>query len=236
MAKATTEQFSEMVIEVETTGAALPVAQLVTNLTAAAAALVTVADGTKFTAGGQVNLSIPGANSSFSGIYNVTSIAANVLTTSFNSTSITGGPLTQTNAPNMSATPGLGASLVWSKLCGLTSRTVTRTTTMQTTEVPDCIDETLPNSIEKAVQSQEQTISGTGVWAAESHGTMMSWWRAGTRKGVRVANVKAPTGTVLYEWGYAFLTQLNNTAAKGTKVTADIQVEFDGVPGITNAP
>ena len=107
---------------------------------------------------------------------------------------------------------------------------------MQSTEVPDCSDETLPNYIEKSVQSLEETISGTGVWAAESHGTMINWWRSGQRKGIRVTNVKALSGTITSEYGYAYLTQLNNAAVKGAKVTSDIQIEFDGLPLVTFAP
>jgi len=142
------------------------------------------------------------------------------------------GPITSAQAPNMTLLPQPAGTLVWSKVCGITSRTVNRTTTMQTTEVPDCSDETLPNSIEKSVQSQEETINGTGVWAAESHGLIMNWWRQGTKRSVRVGNIKALAGTPKYEYGGAYLTQLNNTAEKGPKVTSEIQIEFDGLPNV----
>lgn len=126
--------------------------------------------------------------------------------------------------------------LVWQRICGLTSRTVNRTSTMQTSEVPDCDDESLPSSVERSVQSSEVTISGTGVWAGQSHEMMYSWWSQGQTKNIRIGTLAAPSGTVMYETGPAYLTQLNNTAAKGTKVTAEINVEFDGMPQISYAP
>ncbi|TIX45591.1 MAG: hypothetical protein E5V26_03330, partial [Mesorhizobium sp.] len=62
---------------------------------------------------------------------------------------------------------------IYSKLCGLTSRGINRQSNMQTSEVPDCDDESLPAVVERAVQSQEVTISASGVWSAESHGTIL---------------------------------------------------------------
>lgn len=126
--------------------------------------------------------------------------------------------------------------LVWQRICGLTSRTVNRTSTMQTSEVPDCDDESLPSAIERSVQSSEVTVSGTGVWAGQSHEMMYSWWSGGKTKNIRIGTLAAPSGTVMYETGPAYLTQLNNTAAKGTKVTAEINVEFDGLPQVSYAP
>lgn len=242
MARATTEIFAEMTVEIETTGGALPVAQNITTI--AVPGIITPADITKFVINDIVLISgFTGANAVKNGYYKVGTV-----TTSFAALAAPGGialditgstptpPWNQTNMPGMSILPAAPATFAWSKICGITSRTVNRTTTMQSTEIPDCSDETLPNSIEKSVQSQEQTISGTGVWAAQSHGTMMDWWRLGTRKTVRVGNLKALTGTVIYEYGPAFLTQLNNTAEKGPKVTSEIQIEFDGLPYISVAP
>lgn len=122
-------------------------------------------------------------------------------------------------------TPG-----TYAKLCGLTSRTVNRTSNMQTSEIPDCDDESLPAAVERAVQSQEVTISGTGTWAAQSHGTMMDWFYSGATKNIRIGHLKAEPGDTEYETGPAYLSTLNNTAERGTKVTAEISVEFDGLP------
>ena len=127
-------------------------------------------------------------------------------------------------------TPG-----TWSKICGLTSRTASRTSNMSTSEVPDCDNEALPASLERAVQSQEMTVSGTGVWAAQSHGVMMDWWYSGQTKNIRIGHLKAEAGDTEYETGPAYLVSLNNTAERGTKVTAEIEIQFDGLPTRTAA-
>lgn len=128
------------------------------------------------------------------------------------------------------ATPG-----TWTKICGLTSRTASRTSNMSTSEVPDCDNEALPASLERAVQSQEVTVSGTGVWAAQSHGVMMDWWYSGATKNIRIGHLKAEEGDTEYETGPAYLVSLNNTAERGTKVTAEIEIQFDGLPTRTEA-
>jgi hypothetical protein len=101
---------------------------------------------------------------------------------------------------------------------------------MSTSEVPDCDDESLPAAVERAVQSQEVTISGSGVWAAQSHETMLDWWYSGATKSVRVQHVNAAIGDTEYETGNAYLVSISNQAERGTKVTAEIEVQFDGIP------
>jgi hypothetical protein len=238
LARATSEIFAEMTLEVESTGAALnPASQAITSITVGGVA--TVATGTVFTTGSTAIISgLPstGGNADVSGkngAYLVASSTATTVTlTGLDLSAFGAGPITAAIAPNMTLLPQPAGTLVWAKVCGITSRTVNRTTTMQQTEVPDCADETLPNSIEKSVQSQEETIAGTGVWAAESHGLVLNWWRTGTRKSIRVGNIKALAGTPKYEYGPAYLTQVNNVAEKGQKVTSDIQIEFDGLPNV----
>lgn len=124
-------------------------------------------------------------------------------------------------------TPGSG---VYSKLCGLTGNALNRTHNMATTEVPDCDDESLPAAVERAVQSSEVTLSGTGVWASQSHGTMMDWWYSGATKNIRVGHLKANPGDTEYESGPAYLASLNHSRERGQKVTAEIEIQFDGLP------
>lgn len=118
----------------------------------------------------------------------------------------------------------------FAKLCGLTSRGVTRTSNMETSEVPDCDDESLPAAVERAVQSQEVTIEGSGVWAAQSHETMLDWWYSGATKIIRIHHVNAAAGDTEYETGPAYLVSISNVAERGTKVTAEIEIQFDGLP------
>lgn len=128
-------------------------------------------------------------------------------------------------------TPGSG---VYAKLCGMTSRGINRQSNMSTSEVPDCDDESLPAAVERAVQSQEVTVSGSGVWASQSHETMLDWWYSGATKSVRVQHVNAAVGDTEYETGNAYLVSISNQAERGTKVTAEISIEFDGIPTRTN--
>lgn len=126
-------------------------------------------------------------------------------------------------------TPG-----TYSKICGLTSRGINRQHNMNTSEVPqDCDDESMPAALERSVQSSEVTISGSGVWASQSHQTMLDWWYSGATKKVRVRHANAAVGDTEYETGNAFLVSISNQAEKGPKVTAEISIEFDGVPART---
>lgn len=119
---------------------------------------------------------------------------------------------------------------IYAKLCGLTSNAMNRSHNMQTTEVPDCDDESLPAAVERAVQSSEVALSGTGVWAAQSHGTMMDWWYSGATRNIRVGHLKASVGATEYETGPAYLVNLNHSRERGQKVTAEIEIQFDGLP------
>lgn len=129
----------------------------------------------------------------------------------------------------------VAGSGIYAKWCGLTSRGINRQSNMQTTEVPECDNEDLPAQQERAVQSQQVTISGSGVWSAESHGNAIDWWYSGLTKSVRVHTVNAPSGTTEYETGNAYLVSLQNQAQRGQKITADISIEFDGLPTRTAA-
>ncbi|MDW9792118.1 hypothetical protein GOB42_15135 [Sinorhizobium meliloti] len=126
------------------------------------------------------------------------------------------------------ATEGSG---VYSKICGITSRGINRQSNMSTSEVPgDCDDESVPSKIERAVQSQEVTISGSGVWARQSHELMLDWWYGGQTLNIRVQHVNAAVGDTEYESGAAYLTQLSNTVEKGQSIQAELAIEFDGIP------
>lgn len=116
----------------------------------------------------------------------------------------------------------------WSAICGITTNEIQQTANVESTEVPDCDDETLPHVIHKSVRSLERVISGTGVWAAQSHGEMDDWFESGAAKHCRVHYAKAGTSTPEYKTGMALLTQLNITKPDKNKVTAQVQLEFTG--------
>ncbi len=118
----------------------------------------------------------------------------------------------------------------WTKICGLIDVTISRTANMDTAEVPDCADESLPLSLEKQVRSIEVSVSGSGVWAQESHGTLIDWFYSSASKRVRISNTLAAIGETEIESGYAYLTNLTNARTKGQKVTAEVEIMFDGTP------
>ena len=124
----------------------------------------------------------------------------------------------------------------WTKICGLIGVTVNRSTSYDTTEVPaDCADESLALVVEKQPRSKEVSVSADGVWAAASHETMMDWFYDGATKHVRIGNLKAASGDTKFETGLAYLSTLNHVRTKGQKVTASIQLDFDGMPTRTAA-
>ena len=122
----------------------------------------------------------------------------------------------------------------YTNICGLTDVSINRASQIDTTEVPDCDDESLPLAIERAVRSQEVTMSATGVWALGSHEKMMDWWYGGSTLNTRLRNAKAVAdgvaGDTTHETGPAILVTLSNSRTKGQKVTAEIEIQFDGVP------
>lgn len=129
----------------------------------------------------------------------------------------------------------VASSGTYTAVCGLIDVTVTRTANVDTAEVPDCADESLPLSLEKQVRSIEVSVSGTGVWAQESHGNLMDWFYSSATKNVRIRNTNASTGDTEIESGAALLTSLTNTRTKGAKVSAEIEIQFDGTPTRTDA-
>lgn len=119
------------------------------------------------------------------------------------------------------------------KICGITTRGTQRTANMANTEQPPCDDEAAPNLVRRRVQSLDQTISGSGVWAAQSHEFMLQWWRSSQPKNVRLQHVNAAPGDTEYESGPAYLTQLSGEVQRGQDMTATIAIEFDGLPSLT---
>ena len=123
----------------------------------------------------------------------------------------------------------------WTRLCGLIDVTVSRSANMDTAEVPDCDDESLPLSLEKQVRSIEVSVSATGVWAQESQGTLKDWFYSSASKRVRISDTGAASGETEIESGFAYLTSLETGRTKGQKVSASIEIMFDGTPSRTAA-
>jgi len=118
----------------------------------------------------------------------------------------------------------------WTRICGLIDVEITRTANIDTAEVPDCDDESLPLGVERQVRSVEVSVSGTGVWAQSSHEMLQDWFYSSASQDVRIGNLNAAVGDTEYETGVAYLTNLSNSRTKGQKVTASIEIQFDGIP------
>lgn len=118
----------------------------------------------------------------------------------------------------------------WARICGMIDVEVTRTSNVDTAEVPDCDDESLPLAVERQVRSIEVSASGTGVWAQTSHEVLMDWFYSAAALHCRLGNLKAAVGDTEYETGVAILANLSNSRTKGQKVTAAIEIQFDGTP------
>lgn len=122
----------------------------------------------------------------------------------------------------------------YTPICGLIDVTINRTANVDTAEIPDCDDESQPLSIERQVRSIEVTISGTGVWAQTSQSALKEWFYSSATKNIRLRDTKASSGDVETESGPALLTSLSNSRTKGQKVTAEIEIQFDGTPTRTD--
>ena len=122
-------------------------------------------------------------------------------------------------------TPG-----TYAKVCGMKDFSVEGNLALDEDEVPDCADESLPNSVVVSPRSVTVGVSGTGVWAQSSHDMMHKWNRLAQKKNVRVTYGNAATGDVHTETGGAYLTKLTNARTKGKVVSAEVEIRFDGVP------
>lgn len=119
----------------------------------------------------------------------------------------------------------------WAMICGLVGVTISRAAQFDTTEVPaDCDDESLPLRVERAIRTTEVSVSADGVWEQSAHETILDWFYSGTTKQIRLGHLNALVGNTEYEAGPAILSSYNNQRTKGQKVTAAIELQFDGTP------
>lgn len=128
-------------------------------------------------------------------------------------------------------TPG-----TYAKICGINGRTVNRSLNVQETEVPgDCDDESVPSQVQIDPQALTVNVSGTAVWASQSHGMMMDWIYLKQRKNIRIGHLNASVGDTEYESGPAYLVTMNDSAQKTAgAVTREIEIRFDGTPTRTD--
>lgn len=122
-------------------------------------------------------------------------------------------------------TPG-----TYAKICGMKDFSIEGNLSLDEDEVPDCADESLPNSVVVSPRAVTVTVSGTGVWAQSSHDMMLKWQRLAQRKNIRITYGNAAVGDVSTETGPAYMPKLVNARTKGKVVSAQVEFRFDGVP------
>lgn len=127
-------------------------------------------------------------------------------------------------------TPG-----VYALICGLTTKGIQFNSDVVTSEVPDCSNEDLPSWQEKDIKSVGCSLSGSGMWAKESHEQMLQWIMNGTKKNVKV-QYPAAVGDVEYLSGPCVCTAVGTSVEKGGRMTAEISLEFSAKPTTTDKP
>lgn len=130
---------------------------------------------------------------------------------------------------------GASPTEVFAPICGLTSKGINYNTETNTVEVPDCTNEDAPAYKEQGVKSYDVTLSGSGMWAAQSHGVLVDWWKSGTAKNIKVEYSTAASGDVKTVAGPALLTSLGSSVEKGGRLSAEIAIAFTQMPTFTDA-
>lgn len=125
----------------------------------------------------------------------------------------------------------------YERICGVSGVGVNRTNNTETSSVPDCADESLPDHIVRMVASQDATISGTGVWALEHDAKMKTWFFEGSTRNVRITNAKVVAdgvaGDIEAETYPMIMSQMNNERTKGQVVSAEVTFEKAGAVTLT---
>lgn len=123
-----------------------------------------------------------------------------------------------------------GGPEVFTAICGLTSKGINFNTETNTVEVPDCADEDMPAYKEQGPKSYEVTLTGSGMWAKESHGILIDWWKSGASKNIKVQYAQAAVGDAEFVNGPAIITSLGATVEKGGRLSAEISIAFTQMP------
>lgn len=111
----------------------------------------------------------------------------------------------------------------WTRICGVKDVTVNYETDSEEDMIPDCEDESLPHTKVRSVTAIGLSVQGQGVWAQESHETMLQWWLTGEAKRFRIGHLNAAIGDVEFIASTGILT-MEQARQKGRKVTANITI------------
>ena len=124
---------------------------------------------------------------------------------------------------------------VFAAPCGLTSRGISFSADTDSTDVPDCSDESLPSWKERDVTSKSASISGSGVMDKTSRALYWAWYDSGDSKNIQIKDPASAADKGGYWSGKAVITSLDFKVDKGQRVSCDISLESDGAWTWTDA-
>lgn len=124
---------------------------------------------------------------------------------------------------------GDGASPeVFAAPCGLNTRSLDRTKTLNEIDIPDCADEDAPAWVGREVRSLDWTVSGEGVLSAEAVDMWESFFASTLSRNVRIEEeFIGSVGTITHN-GRAHLSTFTLTGERGDKVRVNIELSGDG--------
>lgn len=112
--------------------------------------------------------------------------------------------------------------------CGLTSKSLNLSASVNEFNVPDCADPDAPMWTERVVSALSAGVSGSGVIAMESLDEWRTWFLSGLAKVIHVSVDE----TLAVGGGYfamsAVLTGFNITGNQGEKATLEVTIQSDG--------
>ena len=125
------------------------------------------------------------------------------------------------------------------KICGLTSRGITKTNNINEQAVPaDCDDESLTDLI-STVETRQATMEASGLYTQQAKAALESWFNDSSANNPQNIQVEYPfpaSGETQFEQGPALLETWTVTAEKGNKVEAELSIRFTTFPVAIPAP
>lgn len=124
---------------------------------------------------------------------------------------------------------GDGASPeVFGEPCGLTTKNVTFSKTVNDLDLPDCADPDAISWVAREAQNRSMEISGDGVLDTTVLATWQDWFDSNDATNCQVA-VNVATGVGGGHWAGAFhLTSLGIGGERGQKMTISVTMQSDG--------
>lgn len=121
-----------------------------------------------------------------------------------------------------------GSPEVFIAPCGFTSKSFTRSKTLNEVQIPDCDDPDAPIVVSRDVASIAFAVQGEGVLAGESLATWDAFFNSTSSRNVKVTlEFLAPIGTITYS-GKVHLESFEITGQAGNRVTVSVSMQSDG--------